>query len=373
MAPPVVGLDIGSSGVRAVELSSSGRRTSVRRFARRALPDGVVRAGVVVDEAALSGHLEELWREGRFRTRAVRLGIANAGVLVRQLDLDWMAPADFRKALRYQVQDVLPFSVDEANLDHHLLEELEVPAPDGGTRRVSRILLVAAAREMVDGFVRAAEGAKLRVEGVDLTPFALIRARTRLAEAAPVSEAVIDIGADVISVAVHHQGVPQYVRMVPGLGGDTVTRAIQEHWDWSWEDAERTKVYVGLPGHAHLDDGQRQAVGPARGGLDHAAQRVVDQAVAGLVDEIEATLSFYRDGRAEDRAGDETTVPVGRVLLCGGGARLGGLAEVLGARLGVPVEHLELLDGLRSPRRPVHPVDAATLAPCAGLGLGAAS
>jgi type IV pilus assembly protein PilM len=117
MPPNLIGLDVGTSGVRAVELVPKRRSFAVKRFAEVPLPRGVVRAGAVVDPGALTEHLRELWSVGRFGSKRVVLGIANAGVLVRQVDLEWMPPDDFRKALRYQVQDVLPFPVEDANLD----------------------------------------------------------------------------------------------------------------------------------------------------------------------------------------------------------------------------------------------------------------
>lgn len=368
MSRNLVGLDIGSTGVRAAELASGGRRTRLRRFARVPLPPGAVRAGAVADSAALTRALETLWAEGRFRSKEVVLGIGSSGVLVRQLDLDWMPPADFRKALRFQVQDVLPFSVDQANLDYHLLEELEVEHEDGSTRRVSRIMLVAAAREVVDAFVDAAKAAKLRVVSVDLLPFALLRARTGAPTLdASATEAIVDVGADVTSVVVHTGGVPRYVRMIPGAGGDSVTEAIQQRYGWTWEDAERTKVYVGLPGHAHLDPLQRSVVGEAHDGLDHAAQRVVAEAVVELADEIGTTLDFYRDA-AEERQ-------VERVLLTGAGSLLGGFAEQLSARLALPVERLDVRDQVKGGGRlrldRLEDAAVASLAVPTGLCVGA--
>jgi type IV pilus assembly protein PilM len=365
----LVGLDIGSSGVRAAELAPGRRRATLRRFARVPLAPGVVRAGTVVDGAALTQALKSLWSQGHFGSKEVVLGIANSGVLVRQMDLDWMPPADFRKALRYQVQDVLPFSVDEANLDYHLLEELEEEAEDGSTRKVARILLVAAAAEVVDAFVTAARAAGLRVVGVDLLPFALLRART--AELEPedaATEAIVDVGADVVSVVVHTAGVPRYVRMIPGLGGDRVTEAVQERYDWTWEDAERTKVYVGLPGHAHLDPVQRSVVGERHDGLDHAAQRVVAEAAGELADEIGTTLEFFR-GSADEQ-------PVSRVLLSGAGSLLSGFDEQLAARLDLPVGRLDVRGHVKAPGRlhltELDEADAAGLAVPAGLCAAAA-
>lgn len=366
MPRTLVGLDVGSSGVRAAEFTPGRRRPTLRRYAEVPLAPGVVRTGGVVDSAALTEALRTLWSRGKFGTKTVTLGIANAGVLVRQLDLDWMPPADFRKALRYQVQDVLPISVDEANLDYHQLEELELPGENGTTRRVSRILLVAASRDMVDGFVDATRRAGLRARGVDLLPFALVRARAPIA--GPESEAIVDIGADVVSVVVHVGGTPRYVRMIPGIGGDSITAAVQQRYDWSWEDAERTKRYVGLPGHAHLDPLQQSVVGQRSDGLDHAAQQVVAAAATALADEIGTTLDFYRDSTA-DGAGHDG---VARLVLTGSGALLGGFDELLADRVGVPVETLDLQSRIKVPNRiGLAGDDLLALAVPAGLCTGA--
>ena len=371
MPRTLVGLDIGSSGVRAAEFTPGRRRSTLRRHAAVPLPQGVVRAGAVVDSEALTEALRTLWAQGKFGTKNVRLAIANAGVLVRQMDLDWMAPDDFRQALRYQVQDYLPFAVDDANLDYHLLEELEVTEEGKAPRKVARILLVAAARDMVDAFVEASRAAGLRTTGVELLPFALVRAR-HFGGLAPErqAEAIVDIGADVVSVVVHAGGVPHYVRVIPGVGGDSITEAVRTRYDWTWEDAERTKVFVGLPGHAHLDESQLHGVSPRSDGLDHAAQQVVVAAAKALVEEIVSTLDFYRAGPVVDGVGP--TAAVTRVLLTGAGARLGGLSDLLGGRLDVPVEELDALAGVRTPRRVRLPDDQrSAVAVPVGLCVGA--
>ncbi|GAA2141961.1 type IV pilus assembly protein PilM [Nocardioides koreensis] len=377
MARTLVGLDIGSTGVRAAEFVPGRRRSTLRKFASVPLAPGVVRAGTVADGEALAEALKTLWSSAKFGTKEVRLGIANSGVMVRQMVLDWMPPADFRQALRYQVQDALPMPVDDANLDYHLLEELELTEENQDPRRVARILLVAAAREVVDPFVEAARQAGLRTKGVDLLPFALVRARTPGgldASGEAEAEAIVDIGADVTSVVVHAGGVPHYVRIIPGVGGDSITQAVQHGYQWSWEDAERTKVFVGLPGHAHLDDSQRATVTPRNDGLDHPAQQVVATAAASLVAEISTTLDFYRASTTETAAGgSQRPTEVARVLLTGSGARLGGLRELLESRLGTPVEPLDVMAHVKAARGShLDPDDVTALTVPAGLCAGAA-
>ena len=372
MARTLVGLDIGTSGVRAAEFALHRRKVTLRKFASVPLAQGVVRAGAVVDPDALTEALKMLWSQGKFGTKTVALGIANAGVLVRQMDLDWMPPADFRKALRYQVEDALPIPVDDANLDYHLLEEVEVETDGQAPRKVARVLLVAAAREMVDGFVDATHRAGLRTVSVDLLPFALIRARTpeRVEDAEDV-EAIVDLGADTVTVVVHRGGVPRYVRMIPGIGGETVTQAVRQRYDWTWEDAERTKVYVGLPGHARLEHAQ-ETTAPRTDGLDHPAQQVVVAAVQTLVDEISTTLDYYRSSAGEALEGEDSS-EVRRVLLTGAASRLGGFPELLAERLGAPVEPLSVTGHVRTPRRvKLTDGDIESLVVPAGLCVGAA-
>jgi type IV pilus assembly protein PilM len=372
MARTLVGLDIGSTGVRAAELVPGRRRAVLRRFASVPLEPGVVRAGTVVDGEALTAALKELWSVGKFGSKEVRLGIANSGVMVRQMTLDWMPPADFRQALRYQVQDALPMPVDDANLDYHLLEELEVTDESGEARRVLRILLVAAAQETVDSFVEAVRHAGLRTSGVDLLPFALVRARTP-GGPAPLgeTEAIVDIGADVVSVVVHSGGVPRFVRIVPGLGGGSITQAVQDAYQWSWDDAERTKVYVGLPGHASLDESQRQATTGPVDGFDHPAQKVVVEAASALVGEVATTLDFFRASAADAAAEGQAPTDITRVVLAGSGARLGGLPQLLEDRLGKPVSRFDvrpMVKGARSSRLTADDESALTVA--AGLCAG---
>lgn len=361
MARTLVGLDIGSSGLRAAEFSTGSRKLRLRKFAQLDLSPGVVRAGTVIDPDALTDALSELWSIGKFSTKTVALGVANGSVLVRQMDVDWMAPKDFDQGLRYQVKDALPIPVDDANLDYHLLDDLEVEGEDGAPRRVARVLLVAAAREMVDSFVRAVDGAGLRPISVDIVPFALIRSALMSAPSsvdgsAPL-EALVDIGFDVVTLIVHQGGQPRYVRMLPGLGSDAITQAIQQRYDWSWDEAERTKVVVGLAGHSTLKPQVARA-----DGLDHPAQSVVATEADALAAEIATTLDYVRGADQPDLA---------RVLLAGAGSRLGGLPQLLETRLGIPVERMTLTDRVRNPRHGRDDdVDDMSLMIPAGLCLG---
>ena len=376
MARTVVGLDIGSSGVRAAELTG-GRSPSLVNGGSLPLPQGAVEAGSVRNSQIVTQTLKELWHDRRIKNKDVRLGIGSGSVLVRQLELDWMPPADLRKALRYQVADLLPVSVDDANIDHITLDEYERLDPELGTqRRFVRILLVATARGAVDEMVRCVQAAGLRPHVADLSAFGLVRAAARsgrLSQSANQTEVIVDIGADKTAVAVHTAGRPHFVRVVAGVGGSTLTRALVDRTGRSWQEAEEVKRSTTLPlpapAMAAMDPLAAYPAGVApthHASYDDVASRILLEGARQLVAEVKATLDFHAST-------DHENPPV-RVLLTGGGAALGGLTELTRTTLDLPTRRFEPADVLpklvarRGQRDPLAD-DTAMMVPI-GLALG---
>ena len=336
MAKHIVGLDIGATGVRAVQMTfGRGRDGQVTKASAIDLPPGVVRNGDIIEHDILAQSIKQLWRQGRFKTNDVALTLSNSNVVVRQLELDWVAPSEFRKALPFLVRDQLPVPVEEANLGAYVLSEQTVLTPEGVERRTVRALVVAAARDMVEQFTGVVQKAGLRPYRADLTPFALIRAMTPVFDPAAPLEAIVAMGADVVNVVVHQGGRPRFVRFIQNHGSSTITSALQERLSLSWEDAEALKREVGL--------GKRQAAvsavaaGSVFGGLgvtpaspDHPAAAIINREASGLIAEVRASLEFFGSQAASDGA-------VSRVVLAGGGARLNGLRQRLASELRVPV------------------------------------
>jgi len=353
---------VGSSGLRAAQFSIratpvGGKSCRLDRFAAVPLPAGAVSGGVVADPAAVGKALRALWSAGRFSTKRVVFGLANDRVLVRQLDLDWMEPADFRKALPYSVADQIPMAVEEANLDYHVLED--IPAgPDEDSERQLRILLVAAATEMVDTFITALVEADLTAVKAELAPFALIRA------AAPspadeaesdAAEAIVDIGSDTLTVVVHVNGQPRFVRTVAQLGGRVITGELQQKFGWSYEEAEAAKAQYGLPRQRSLDD---ELVG-----LEHPAQQAIEERVAGVVAEVRTTLNFFLSAGTGVRS-------LSRIVLTGGGSRLTGLNERISEAMGTEAVTLAAPSEVRSRLSAVAEDDLGAVALLSGLALG---
>ena len=303
-----VGVDIGSTAVRAAELSMRAVPPKLVRIAQVPLAPGTVANGEVKDPQGVADALRELWHQGKFRSKEVVLGVANQRVVVREVSLPWMTESELRQSLSFLVQEFVPIPVEEAVLDFHILDEFEREG-----RRMVRILLVAAQKAMVQQLVQAAEAAKLQPVGVDLVPFAIVRSAgmidgSGLQGSQGGDEAIVDIGADVTSICVHAWGVPRFVRILP-TGGRDVTAAVARSLGVGEDEAEQLK---------------RGAEGSNPHKREEAMKAALSRA-ASFADDIRSSLDFYQSQMPGAR--------VERVLLTGGGSKLQGLGRLLVDRL----------------------------------------
>ena len=322
MARTRIGLDIGSTAVRAAELTE-GDKPAVIRAAQVPLPPGAVENGEVRDVEVVAEALRELWTRGGFKSRKVYMGVGNQRVVVREIALPTMPEKELRQSLGFQVQEFIPMPVDEAVLDFHVIEETEIEG-----RQMLRLLLVAAQKAMVDTLVAAATSAKLEPLGLDLVPFALVRAVGVVGAGMELEErggeAIVDVGAHVTNIVVHAAGETRFVRILPS-GGRDVTNAIARALSIDDDVAERLKRGE-LVEESEITPDQAHEVS-----LQRATQ---------FVDEIRSSLEFYTAQTQGAR--------IERLLVSGGGSKLEGLLEILRQRIPVAVEPGRVFDRIGS-------------------------
>ncbi len=358
-----IGVDVGSTAVRVAEVAL-GDVPVVVRAAQVPLAPGLVEAGEVREPEAVGAAIRELWEKAGIKSREAFLGVGNQRVVVREVSLPWLPERELRNTLAFQVQEFIPMSTDDAVLDFDPLDEV-----DQGGRRMQRILLVAAHKAMVNALIEAALAAKLEPAGVDLSPFAVVRAIGSGDEALDLDstgdEAVIDIGAHVTSICVHDRGVTRFVRILPS-GGRDITIAIARGLGIDDEVAERlkrgeevdlpdTEVAVPEAPAAAATDGEvpKEEADTAVGGAEAPAsdeqtqdpdaenvKRLALMRAGSFVDEVRSSLEFY--------AAQVPSATIGRVLVVGGGSRLDGFLELLQERIPVPVDRGRLFERAKS-------------------------
>jgi type IV pilus assembly protein PilM len=323
----VIGLDIGSTCVRAAELEfgsggPAGKNpATLHRFGQVAIPVGAVRDGEVIQPETVAGALRQLWTQAKFESKDVVIGVGNQRVIVRELDLPWAPLSQLKSSLPFQVGDSLPMSTDDALLDFHPTGE-----SNGAQGRTVHGMLVAAQRDTVTANVLAVQAAGLRPTMVDLNAFALLRAVAR-GDLARGTVALVDIGATITTVVISAQGKPRLVRCLPA-GGQKVTAAVSGVTGSTAPEAEALKREIGIG----------FAVAPERA----AAAEAISDTVRALVESVRNTFVYY----AQNNPG----APIDVVVLTGGGSHLPGLGQYLSSASRLAVTLGDPLAGLRTGR-----------------------
>jgi type IV pilus assembly protein PilM len=341
MAQLIVGLDIGTSAVRAAELDTSPSRPVLVTYGQVGLPPGAVVDGEVHEAAAVTEAVTRLWRNGQFSSSSVVVGIAGLRAITRELDLPYVPDDEVDSAVRFQSEEVIPFPPEQTILSAQVLTDFT--SPEGGKMR--RVLVAAAHTDLVSGVISVVESAGLQVKGVDLVSSALVRAVSG-ADGTDQPEAIVSIGAGLTVVAIHQQGRPQFVRTI-GQGGNAVTSAIAGALDLPLSDAENLKRRLGEA------TPQVQAAG-------QSAQATM----AELVGEVRNSIQYYASlpGR----------MPVARVLVTGGGSYLAGLLPLLESQVHLPVVPVSPLSRLDTSKLPLSPEQAAQVSAVLSTPIGLA-
>ncbi|WP_223691861.1 type IV pilus assembly protein PilM [Leifsonia poae] len=310
MASSVVGIDIGSSSLRAVELIDAAKaRPTLVRYAELPLPEGAASRGEVLEPNTVASALKRLWSLGGFKSKNVVLGMGNQRVLARDLTVPKMSIERIRESLPFQVQEMLPVPVADALLDFYPVSESV-----GESGPVVNGLLVAAIKEAVLGNVRATRLAGLTTVDVDLIPFALSRVLVSRPKVAG-TVALVEIGSDTTCVLVAREGVPQFVRIIP-TGGNDLTEALHVELEIEVGEAERIKRRLGLASEVATVE-------------DHRAVEIIYRVTSELLNSLRNTINYYVNTRQPD--------VVGQVIVTGGGATLHGLPEALAEMTRLPV------------------------------------
>lgn len=379
-----IGLDIGRTSLTAVKLRHQTSGSILLSVVMDRIPEGLIQEGEVRDVEGLTRAIKHFWKSYKIKGRKVNLGLANQKIVVRTFEFPILEEKELRSAIDIQAQDYIPIPIDQAVIDFHVLGRF---IDDEGVEK-QKVLVVAAQKEMVLDFIESARKAKLSVVGIDLQAFAMLRSLVSVSfldEKTHVGEAiaVANIASDVTNLVVDVAGEPQFTRII-SFGGDDFTRTVQEQTGVSYAKAEQLKAMTGLPhpsevsdrgqateggpgqpgpgieptegeikpqdeeakpppapggeegvesGHDGSDDDKNEDDGPLfddDGKLEAATRRALEITSDSFAEEIRRSLDYYMS--------QEESLPVGKMLLSGGGAMLKNLDEHLSNVFPFPVE-----------------------------------
>lgn len=257
---PLLGIDIGSTSLKIVELSRSGRTTTVQNAGVFPIPSNTIVEGKIADIPTLAQTLRKAVALMRSKAKQVALAVPGSAVITRVLDMPGdLTEDELETQLLMEAEQYIPYSLDEVAVDFTVIEDGEE-----GSEQV-KVLLAACRKEGIDALTEMVEQADLESKIVDVEPFCLERVYPLLADQLEEDNdgliAVVDCGATNLRINVLDRGSTVYSRE-EAFGTKQLSEEIQRRYGLSEEEATAAEREGDLPG-----DYEQEVLAPFRDSL----------------------------------------------------------------------------------------------------------
>ena len=334
----LVGLDIGSHTIKAVELEANGKNSKLLRWGISAPIGEAIVDGEVMDRQLVTETISSLFESRGITSRSVVAAVSGRAVIVKKIVMNALSPEDAQQAVYWEAEQHVPYDINDVSLDFEIL------GPVPSDPKQMQVLLVAAKKEMVMAFSDLIRDAGLQPLIVDVDSFAAQNAIEANYDFDPADVvAILNVGSEITNIDIIQGGVPYFTKDIQ-LGGNTFVEAAQRKFNLS----------------------QSEAAAAVRGEGSESAEMapVIEQTCDGLALAIERAQAFLRTA---GEAGQ-----VGRIMLCGGSALTPGLQEFLERRFNVPTEIANPLSRIAYDPALFEGQDVAQIAPMLTVGVGLA-
>jgi len=301
----IVGLDIGSSAIKLIELKGGkGARYSLLRAAHAPLSPEAIVEGTVMDSSLVVEVAKKMIQEQNVKSPGFGVSLSGISVAIRKIQVPAMSDAELSESIHWEAEQYLPFDVNEVMLDYVVL---------GTDAETTDVLLVAAKKERVNDYTNIVRQLGKTPALVDVDVFALQNAYEHNYGVNPDKVvALVNIGAHIMNVNVLARGQSVFWRDIV-FGGNAYTEAIQRELNLSREQAESVKT------GEHLGDHSPQTILGVLNGVSED-----------LASELQKTFEFFYTTSSHDH--------IEEIVLAGGACQVLNLDGVMRERLGAPVE-----------------------------------
>ena len=306
-AKSLVGLDIGSSSVKAIELKPAGKGFRVSALGVESVPPDSIVDGAIIDGGAVADAVRRLFANKKFKAKDVVASLSGNSVIVKKITLPSMTEAELSESIYWEAEQYIPFDIQDVNLDYEILEQ------GTGQEGSMEVLLVAAKKDKIADYTNVITQAGKAPVVVDVDVFALQNAFEANYGFEPNSiVAILNAGASAININILSGSQSVFTRDV-SMGGNAFTEAVQKELNLPYESAEQLKKGQDVDGATYED-----------------ARAVLRAMTDNVLLEVEKTFDFFKATASSDR--------IDRIMLSGGASRVEGFAESLRERFGTDVE-----------------------------------
>ena len=335
----LVGLDIGSSAVKAIELKPAGKGYKVAAYASEAIPPDSIVDGAIIDGAAVVDAIRRAFDSRGIKTKEVAASLSGNAVIVKKIALPAMTDAELSESIQWEAEQYIPFDIQDVNLDYQILNRTDI-----GGKSTMEVLLVAAKKEKIADYTGVIGQAGRVAVVIDVDAFALQNAYEANYGVEPGAVVVLlNVGASATNINILDGDQSVFTRDL-STGGNAYTEALQKELNLPFEQADQLKRGVNVEG-VSFDD----------------AKPVLRAVTENVVLEVQKTFDFYRASAASDR-----------IMLCGGASRVEGFAESLRERFTTEVEQFDPFRQVALDAKKAGVDNADEYAPVAAVAMGLA-
>jgi type IV pilus assembly protein PilM len=312
---PLVGLDIGSSSIKAVELSKSKKGYQLTSVSYEPLSADAVVDGAIMDTKGVAEGIKQTFLTGKFKPKAVATGVSGHSVIVKRVVVPAATPNEVATSIQLDAEQYIPFDITEVNLDYQVVGPGITPADEPGME----VVLVAAKKDKIQNHTNVISLAGQSPDVVDIDAFALQNAfEANYGVRADETVALLNIGASLMNINITKGGMPLFIRDV-SVGGNQYTDILQKELQLNFQEAEDLKL--GKTGGSEVE----------------MVQPLLESITSMLIMEVQKTFDFFRETYPAET--------ITQVLISGGTSNMFGLADRIQATFSYPTE---LLDPFRS-------------------------
>ena len=305
-AKQLVGLDIGSSSIKAVELKNGRQGYELVSFGMEPLAQDTVVDGAIMDAPLVAAAISNIFEKHKVKTKNVATAVSGHSVIFKRISLPMMSDDELYDRIHTEAAQHIPFDIADVNLSYQHLDSMDSQMD---------VLLVAVKKDKILNHTNVLAQAGKSSVVVDYDPLCLQNSFEYNYDPDPSQTvALLNIGASVMNINIVRGGIPLFPRDV-SVGGNQFTDALQKELDLGYDDAERLKKGESVAG---VTDEHRATI----------LRSVSDI----LILEIQKTFDFFRATASGES--------IQRIYVAGGTARVPGVVDLLREEFSVPVEEM---------------------------------
>jgi len=340
----LVGVDIGSSAVKVVELKPGGKggdEYQLVNIGTEPLPPEAIVDGAIMDSGAVIDAIQRLFTSQKIKTNEVATSVSGNAVIVKKISLPQMSTEELAESIHWEAEQYIPFDIQDVSLDYEVID-------GGGSGGNMDVLLVAVKKDKISDYTSAISQAGRSPLVVDVDVFALQNCYEINYGIDPGRVvALLNIGASIMNINIVKGATSIFNRDI-AVGGNQYTDAIQKELNLSFDQAEALKKGARVEGAAPEN-------------LHPIIQAVSEN----IALEIQKTFDFFRATSSEDR--------IDRIFLSGGTAKIQGLRDLLAERFEAGVEILNPFNSVTYNPRDFDPEFINEMGPSAAIAVGLAA